>query len=551
MQKLTRFQMKKLSIVVCILLWALAPLSAQDYYTSEDFDVQLSKPFPVVDAVSKLYLNSTDHVVSFKRRKNNSFIIQTFDAKTLTETSRFEDKFKESYAELENFMVINERFYIFYSMYDKRGDIENLMVVEIDPNTSKFKGDPKTLLSVQGKVLGDLVSGGAWSFRTVNKFSFEYSKSKNNILIHHRMKPEFRNDNVSYMRVGLYVFDRDLNQTWGDIREMKYTEAQMELINYNVDHEGNAYILGKIYKDGKRDQKRRKDEEINYTYELMTFSGSNDPAVHTELELDANRFIRSAALVERDDNNLVIAGYYKNAYTSATQGAFVFNFDKSTKNYTKDYYAIPLDILNAYQSKRAVKKNTKHDDDDTKGGLFHLKADHIYLDGPGNITIIGEQFQIIQRTTTDSKGRSRTTYEYHYSDIVVMKVTPSGELAWITRIPKHQKGARIPGGMSYSMMGTDNHLYLLYLDHIKNNDLEIDKEPAVHIDGQGGFLTSSKINFETGELSKENLFDMRKVNGIPVYQFSTDRVLNLSQSQIAVEVYKKKKQDVWIKVGLN
>lgn len=208
LRKSTRFQMKRLAIVVCILMGAMAPLSAQDYYTSKDFDVQLSKPFPVVDAVSKLYLNSADHVVSFKRYKKKGFIIQTFDAKTLSETSRFESKFEESYAEFENFMVINERFYIFYSMYDKPGDTENLMVVEIDPNTSKFKGNPKNLLSVsvQGKVLGDLVSGSAWRFRTVNKFSFEFSKSKNNILIHHRMKPEFRNDNISYLRVRSVCF---------------------------------------------------------------------------------------------------------------------------------------------------------------------------------------------------------------------------------------------------------------------------------------------------------------------------------------------------------
>ena len=535
--------------MACIFMWAMAPLSAQDYYTSQDFDVQLSKPFPVVDAVSKLYLNSSDHVVSFKRRKKGSFIIQSFDPKTLSETSRFEGKFEESYAEFENFMVVNKRFYIFYSMYDKPNDTEKLMVVEIDPKTSKFKGDPKNLLAVQGKILGDMTSG--WRFRVVNKFSFEFSKSKNNILIHHRMKPESRNDNISHMRVGLYVFDRDLNKVWGDIREMKYTEAEMELADYKVDHEGSAYILAKVYKDGKRDQKKRKDEEINYKYELMKFTGANDPADHAEFELDNNRFIRSATLVERDDNNLVIAGYYRNAYTVATQGAFVFNFDKSTKNYTKDYYEIPLDILNAYQRKGAVKKNIKNEDDDRKGGLYHLKANYIYLDEPGNITIIGEQFQVITKTVHDSKGRSRTTYEYHYSDILVIKITPSGELAWINRIPKLQKGGSMPGGMSYSMMGTESYLYLLYLDNVKNNDLAIDETPTAHVDSRGGFLTSSKINFETGEVTKENLFDMKKVNGIPVYQFTTDRVLNLSESEIAVEVYKKKKEDVWIKVKLN
>ena len=64
-------------------------------------------------------------------------------------------------------------------------------------------------------------------------------------------------------------------------------------------------------------------------------------------------------------------------------------------------------------------------------------------------------------------------------------------------------------------------------------------------------MTCAKIDSETGELSKEYLFDMRDVNGVEVYQFTTSRVVNISDDTIAVEVYKKKKEDIWIRVGLN
>ena len=91
----------------------------------------------------------------------------------------------------------------------------------------------------------------------------------------------------------------------------------------------------------------------------------------------------------------------------------------------------------------------------------------------------------------------------------------------------------------------------MYLDNVKNYDLPIDQEPKQHIDGQGGFLTSTKINYATGAVSKENLFDLRKVEGIEAFQFATGRIINLTDDEIAVEVYKKKKEDIWIRVGLN
>lgn len=538
--------MNKFRLLTCILICIVGGVYGQDYYTSEDFKIKLSKPFPVVDADTKLYLNSKEKVVSFKIVKTNNFVIQSFDPKTLDEVSRAETSLKEKYAEFEMFVRIGTRFYIFYTLYDKPNEIENLWAQEIDPNTSKFTGEPKNILSVKGKVVG--VLSGGWSFRVNEKFQFESSKSDNKLLIHFRMKPEFRNDDISYDRVGLYVFDPNLNQLWGDIREMKYTEAQMDLVDYAVDDDGNAYILGKIYKDGNKDQKRRGDEEINYKYELVTLRGSNEIADYKPIELDDNKFIEAASLQEQDDNNLIIAGYYRNNRSRQTDGAFVFILNKTTGEYNKNYFEIPLDVLNAYEKKRTVNKNTRNEENENKGaGFAHLYLRDIIVDSEGNITLIGEQYHI-ERTYT-SKGYSNP--RYYYDDILATKVTAAGKLAWMIKIPKKQMGAKGRSGMSYAKLATDNFLYVMYLDNVKNYDLPIDQEPKQHIDGQGGFLTSTKINYETGAVSKENLFDLRDVEGIEAFQFATGRIINLTDDEIAVEVYKKKKEDIWIIVGLN
>jgi hypothetical protein len=43
---------------------------------------------------------------------------------------------------------------------------------------------------------------------------------------------------------------------------------------------------------------------------------------------------------------------------------------------------------------------------------------------------------------------------------------------------------------------------------------------------------------------------MRDVNGIPVYQFSTDRIVQSSSDEMILELYKKKKEDVLIRVNI-
>ena len=52
-------------------------------------------------------------------------------------------------------------------------------------------------------------------------------------------------------------------------------------------------------------------------------------------------------------------------------------------------------------------------------------------------------------------------------------------------------------------------------------------------------------------LKKVTLLDTRDVNGMEVFQFNPDRILGTAPNTFVCEVYKKKKEDVLIKVELN
>ena len=104
--------------------------------------------------------------------------------------------------------------------------------------------------------------------------------------------------------------------------------------------------------------------------------------------------------------------------------------------------------------------------------------------------------------------------------------------------------------MSYQYMFQNGNHYVLFLDNKKNLELPLNKVPANHTDGQGGFLTAYKISDAKGAVSKLSLFDMRDLQGTEVYQFMTDRILPLSGNEFVIELYKKQKEDLLIKVSL-
>jgi len=544
--------MRSISLLTIALLCISITISAQDdYVQSDDFRVELSKPHRVIDAKSKLYLTGEDYIVAIKTLKNGDFHIQSFDKGSLDQIAVSVVDDMEKKADIESFWELNDRFWVFYSLYDSKKKTERLFAWEIDPEKAKMMGSPTLMVSVNGKLSGTRVQTGAYKFKVTNKFRFETSKSGEYIMVRYRLLPETKNDDKSHDRVGMKVFNSELEEQWGVEKEMERTEAEMNFMDYTVDSEGNAYILAQIFASASdRKDSERGDEAFDGYIELIKLMSGSGEIERTKLELESDRIIESVALWEKDENELVIGGYYNNPGSYSVHGMYVLHVSKDDGAYTQNYHAIPKEVLNAFSTKSEKKKNEKNA---KKGreGENKLVFDKLFVDEEGNIILVGEEFWVTSRTTTSSSGSTRTTYYYHYGDILAAKINTEGEMDWLVKVPKIQNGGASQGGMSYTTLFNSDALYLLYIDNEKNFTLSPHETPEAHQDGQGGFMTSAKINSETGELSKEHLFNMRDVNGVEVYQFTTSRVVNISDDTIAVEVYKKKKEDIWIRVGLN
>ncbi|RYD69526.1 MAG: hypothetical protein EOP53_27020 [Sphingobacteriales bacterium] len=333
--------------------------------------------------------------------------------------------------------------------------------------------------------------------------------------------------------------------TWTKELKMPYTERQMDVLDSALDKESNAYILAKVFHDNSNsDKKKKKDKEANYHIELFRISQESTEIGITKVEIK-DKFVQRLWLYESPDNFMVCAGLYNNGKDwKGTDGFVIFKMKKEGGIYDSSFHEIPVQILNDYVKNKTKKKNND-DEEDGEAQLQNFVLNKLQINSDGSLILMGEQFFI--KTV---KSPNDINVYFHYHDILAAKIDPAGRLAWITKIPKKQVGRKNPGGMSYKHLFANNKHYFLFLDNVKNYNLPPDEEPSKHSDGMGGYLTSYKVDDITGERENSSVFNVRDIEEMTIYQFATNRIVKTGEDEFIVEVYKKKKEDVMIKVKM-
>lgn len=522
---------------------------------SASYPYKVSEPYRVFDAKEKLYFSRGNEVLAVKL-DGKEILLQKFDSEkpAFVKEKKYENYFPRNYS-FEQILEINEKYYFFYSSWDGDNDKEQLFAVEIDFSAGEFIGEQKLVFQVNGKVAGTLARvAGGWSLAVEDKFDFFQANDKKSVLIQYRKKPEVKRDTKSFDIIGLLLFDGNLKKLSGNEVTMPYTERRMNNLDYQLDKNGNFYLLEKVFHDDSNDDKKsRKDKVANYHVELLTIKSGANKFQISKLE-NNDKFINKIWLFDTGRDYLICAGFYSNGKGDFNDcdGIAAFKINADGTFYDKVFHEIPLEIINQYESDKTKKKNEKKERKGDNAQFADLVLDEIAVGQDGSIVLIGEQFFTVTTYSAGGMGnmggQARTTY--HYRDILVSKINPDGTLGWMKKVPKTQVGGRGKGGMSYKYFNANSNHYVIFLDNVKNIDLPLEKTPAVHSDGQGGYLTAVKISDSDGALSKGSILNARDVEDFKIYQFSTDRIVKTSDSSFLLEVYKKKKEDIVIKVDL-
>ena len=519
----------------------VTPVAAQDdIVLSDRYNVEAGKPYPVVDG-KKYYLECPTGILSVKVR-GKSWMIQTLSSETLTQKTRKEYTDMPEDLDVESIDYFGDRVFVFYSLWDKPNEKEQLFYREIDPESGTFSGKSVKMLSIKGKVTGSMIAAGFYRFKVTDKFDMVTSENKKFMLVQYRKKRD-KKDKDGPNTLEVAVFDEQLEKAWSGEVRLPYDAEKMSALDYTVDNKGRIAMIARVYSGTEEKVKNREPQD--YRYELIRGGTFDEALVIVPIELPS-KYILSMTLFEQQDGSLRASGYYNGLdnKTLTADGLYTCSFSDKGNLENARFFEIPREILNMYVTKREAKKNDKNEDKGEEVGFRNLSLVKILTDDDGSFVVIGEQRFITVECTTDSKGNSRCYDVYHADDLLVSSFDAKGELSWMKRIPKRIRSL-VPIGKSFSYIHSDNEHHFMHFDQHKNVVVAVDEVP-----GSKGKLVVmvDRINEQTGAVAREIVLNTEEVKDIKLYQLAQDRVVRTSNSELLMEAYIKGKEDILIRI---
>nr|WP_315224530.1 hypothetical protein [uncultured Flavobacterium sp.] len=534
---------KKLRFILLFLFLLTEVYSQGKISNSATFEV--SNPYKVVDGYSKTYFIQDNEIMSVKLGPKDVYVQKyKADKPEFVSEKKYEKYFHKDFS-FECVRELNKRFYIFYNL--PHGDKEQLFAQEVDFGKGEFTGDPKLLIVVDSELSFRYVDRDAQN--DYAKFQVLPSLDKKTFLVKYRKFPAVKNDKKNHDIIGLHSFDGNLERTANREFVMPYTERRMNIMDFQIDNKGNIYMLSKIYNDDSENDIT--DNIVNSRIELFTIKKDSDKIDITVLE-NKNKVITNLSLFDLPQGGAIAGGYYNNGtgelMARNSDGIILFKITEEGKIYDPSAYEIPLEVVNEFVAEKEQTENLKKQQKG-EGKIIDLRLTDLDLRKDGSILVIGEQQYQIR--TTSGGANSHTSTGYFYDNVIVAKIKSDGTLGWMKKIPKRQRGTFGQGGMSYKYFHNQQDNYFLFLDNIKNIDLPLNKTPSLHSDKHGGYLTSVKISDANGEMTKNTILNFADTEDFDLHQFETDRAVKTSDTSFVFEAYKKKKEDVMIKVTLH
>jgi hypothetical protein len=496
-------------IIGCFFCCSITTMNAQNVSS-------VSKAYPALWSKYKAYLQKGEEVlmVKFEYKKT------VFQKVNITNLELGEATYSKSYPKLtpNKVMEWGGKYYVFYTSLDKKAGSENISCIEIDFDKGAFIGELKTIVTSGGLVhLTPNCSENSCAMQStipIAKFDFITSFDKSKLLIGYQL--------AQSSIVGVHVFDQKMNVLSALKVKFPYGEEKVLPLDYRVGSEGNTYVVAKIHNKTWAGQ-NVKSGKIRYDLELFKV-GKDGTATGTKIKLDG-KGICHAWLAETADHTMKCVGTYNlEDNQSLSGGVFIGAVDKAGK------------VINIVTKQLPTSKK-EHDSD--------LLFDKLISNKDGsNILIFGREglgiFSYFGEPTS-----------YYYDDFI-LKENADGTIPWIYKLPKKQyNGEGYIGQLSCKYARSKDYHYVFFMDH-PNNSEAYDLEAKVHFfnDPGHGYLVAYKVADETGQISKHRVLDIDSVHGHKVGHLSMNKLHQVSGNELIMEVYKKKKEDVILKIKL-
>ena len=440
----------------------------------------------VADGPSKIYLEHYNRDMDLVNRKELSL------------------KIKKKKREFEDLMMIGGQLYFFTSFNNQAKKKNYLFAQKISPKSLR----PEANLTYIGEI------------DTKNKyqegsFNFHISRDSSKVLVYNQL-PYKKNTSE---RFALRVFDNEMQELWSKDIKLPYDDSQFAIEDYQVDNEGNVYLLGVLYTDGSALVRRR--GKPNYKYVILAYNEAGEELTKYKIDLKG-KFITDLTFRVANDGELICSGFYSEKGTYSIKGTYFFRVDPKEKQiFNKNAKEFDFDFRTEYVSeKRKGKLRNRERKGDAKkeAELNAYSLDHLILRNDGGALLIAEQYYVEEQVDNYGYGvgvynqNVRYDYYYNYNDIIVVNINPNGEVEWTARIPKRQETRNDNGYFSsYAMSIVRDKIYFIYNDNAKNFSPNKKENRFYNYNGSNSIVAVTAVH-QDGDVYTSPLFENMDAN---------------------------------------
>ncbi len=252
--------------------------------------------------------------------------------------------------------------------------------------------------------------------------------------------------------------------------EMPYENRNADMYDYYLTKDKKLVALYKIYIP----KKERQKDDPEVLVKAMNIDIAEGTVKDFEMNLK-NVFIRDLNLrFDEDQNAYCVGTFSKTKRRSAAEGTFFYKLDYKTGEISAEHsQEFSTEIIHKMNNSESKKKRNQ----DLRA---NIDLRDVIAKPDGGSYVLFEENYVVVVTTYSQNGASSTTYYYHDNDILIMNVSPEGEIIWQDVIPKKQVSTN-DGGAYNSFYATlyNNNLYIFFNDDIDNlTKGNYDKEAA-------------------------------------------------------------------------
>lgn len=397
-------------------------------------------------------------------------------------------------------MLAGDGIIIFATRFDKKADLKSMYMRLYDASNMEPRGAWERLAEFSST---KAYAGG---------FQMDVSPNEEHILIGINLPYE----KEASERFRVRVYDKQMSLEWEREITMPYTDKEFGVRGMLLENDGDVVAVGVKYLEKQEAREKKREGKATYDYHLLTFNSEGEYTDNTITS--GERFLQDLTIsLDDGDGPILCGGFYGIKGANKVRGAFFMSLDPDSKAILHESYKeFSDDFITQYMTpKEEEKAKKKAEKKEEELQLFEYDLDEIIRREDGGAVLVGEQYFMYTRTvctTTQNGGQTcRTIYHYVYNDIIVVNISPEGDIEWASTVPKRQHTANDGGYFSsYALEVRDENLYFIFNDNGENLFKAAgDKFKQMDLQGKGSIVTLATVD-QDGRVTREALFDPEK-----------------------------------------